>query len=106
MNKLALQLPGFSPIPQPSGLNPSFIDLGSFLTPLLNIIFYGAAFLAFYWLVWGALQYILARGNKENLAKARARITWAIIGLMVIMLAFFIAKFVSEILTPKGGLPF
>lgn len=106
MDKLSLTLPGFSPIPQPSGLNPSFVDLGSFITPLLNIAFYGAAFLTFYFLVWGAFAYIMARGEKEALAKARARITWAIVGLMVILLAFFLAKFVAEIFPPKGGLPF
>lgn len=107
MKYLSLTLPGFSPIPGPSGLNPQFVDLGSMLTPLLNVAFYAAAFLAFYYLVWGAFLYITAQGNKENLAKARARITWAIIGLMVVLLAYFIAKFAAEIFPPtSGGLPF
>ena len=107
--KLALTLPGFSPsaIPQPSGLNPDFKDLGSFITPLLNIVFYAALFLAFFWLAWGAFAYILAQGKKEDLAKARSRITWALIGLVIILLAFSIAKFISEIFHPNiGGLPF
>lgn len=113
--KLALTLPGTgNTIPQPSGLNPDFKDLASFITPLINIVFYVAVFMAFIWLVWGAFSYIMAQGQKENLAKARARITWAIIGLMVVLLAYFIATFASEILpsrpspgalpTPGGGL--
>ena len=108
MNKLALTLPGFSEISAPSGLKPEFVDLASLLSPLLNIVFYIAVFLAFYYLVWGALSYIMAQGKKEDLAKARARITWALIGLMIILLAFFIAKFTSEIFQPilKGGVPF
>lgn len=107
IHQLALTLPGFSPIPTPPGLKSGFVDLASFISPLLNIAFYIAIFLAFYWLVWGAFEYIMAQGNKENLAKARARITWALIGLMVILLAFFIAKFASEIFPPKpGGVPF
>ena len=73
MEKLALTLPGNSPIPQPSGLNPDIVDLASFITPLLNIVFYIAAFLAFYYLVWGVFQYIMAQGKKEDLAKARAK---------------------------------
>lgn len=107
MNKLALNLPGGNIIEKPSGLNPDFKDLGSFITPLLNIIFYAAVFLAFFWLAWGAFAYIMAQGKKEDLAKAKARITWALIGLFLILLAFFIAKFVSEIFGPNiGGLPF
>lgn len=107
MNKLALQLPGFSPLASPvPSLKPEFTDLASFLSPILNIVFFVAVFLAFFYLVWGAFSYILAQGQKENLAKARARLSWAIIGMIVVLLAFFIAKFVSEILKPKGGLPF
>lgn len=81
--------------------------LNEVLSPLLNIIFYIAVFLTSYWLIWGTFQYILARGNKEDLAKARSRITWALVGLMIVFLAYFIAKFASEIFPPgKGGLPF
>ncbi len=103
---LALQLPGGNTIDPPADLK-KFVDLGSLLTPLLNIIFYIAVFLAFYYLVWGAISYIMAQGKKENLAKARARITWAIIGLMITLLAFSIAKYASEVFKPTtGGLPF
>lgn len=107
---LALKLPGPSgssyDIPGPSGLKPEFTNLASFISPLLTIAFYIAAFLSFYFLVWGAFAYIMAQGNKENLAKARARITFAIIGLLVVLLAYFIAQYAGEVFTPKGGLPF
>src|SRR3989344_7685316 len=97
MTKLAVQIPGFGDIPQPAPLGANFPDLGSLLSVFLNIAFYIAAFLAFYFLVWGAFQYILAKGNKENLAKARSRITWALVGLLVVFLAYFLARFASEI---------
>ena len=104
--KIALTLPGNSPLPAPSGLKPEFVDLASFISPLLNLTFYLATFLAFYWLIWGSFQYMLAKGDKEGLAKARARITWALIGLMIIFAAYFIAKYASEIFPPiRGGLP-
>lgn len=81
--------------------------LGDVLSGLLDIVFFIAIFLAFYWLVWGAFQYIMARGNKEELAKARARITWAIIGLLVVIVAYLIATYAAEIFPPgRGGLPF
>lgn len=104
--KIALQLPGGNTIPQPSGLDAKFPDLGSFITRLLEVVFYIALFLAFFWLVWGAWVYLFSSGEKENLAKARARIQYALIGLAVTLLAFVIAKYAGEIFTPKGGLPF
>lgn len=108
--KIALQLPGFAKTaldnPVPS-LKPEFNDLASLLSPFFEIALFAAAFMAFFYLVWGAFAYIMAQGQKENLAKARARITWAIIGLMVVLMAYFITTFVSEIFGPRiGGLPF
>lgn len=111
MHKLSLSLPGFPGIKNTPGLDSKFPAtgpvLGAILSAILNILFYMAVFLTFYFLVWGAFQYLVAAGNKEELAKARARITWALIGLIVIFLAFFVAKFAGEIFTPgRGGLPF
>lgn len=100
--KKDLVLPGFPNDPFPT----RFSNLGDFLSPLLDIAIYAALFLAFFYLVWGAFSYIMAQGKKEDLAKARARLSWAIIGLIVVLLAYFIAKFFSEIFTPKGGVPF
>lgn len=85
---------------------PKLNTLGDVLTGILNIVFYAAAFVAFYYILWGTFAYITAQGKKEDLAKARARITWAIIGLILVFLAFIIAKFIAEVFKPKGGLPF
>jgi len=104
--KIAITLPGGNTIPAPSGLKPDFTDLASFISPLLNIAFFIAVFLAFYFLAWGAYAYIFASGEKENLAKARARIRWAIIGLMVVFVSYLIARYAFEIFRPKGGGPF
>ena len=114
MKQLTLQLPGAQeipnlPVPTPKGFTQQdvFTNLGGFLSSILNVIFYIALFLAFFWLVWGAWAYLFSGGEKENLAKARARIQYAIIGLIVTLLAFVIAKFAGEILPPMhGGTPF
>lgn len=84
-------------------------NLGAVLSGLLNIAFYIAVFLAFYWLVWASFQYIFAQGRKEPLEKARERIRWAIIGLVVVFSAFLIARYAAEFFPTqfgKGGLPF
>jgi len=110
MNKIALSLPGSSGnIDNPPGLifSGDQANLASVISGLLSIAFYVAGFLAFYYLVWGALQYIVASGNKEQLQKARQRIIWALVGLLVVVFAYLIATYASEIFPPrKGGVPF
>lgn len=82
-----------------------FTNLGGVVSALLEITFMMAFFLSFIWLVWGAFQYIFSGGSKENLAKARARITWAIVGLLLVSIAFLVAQFAVEILQPKQAPP-
>ncbi len=77
-----------------------FTNLGDFISGLLNIALSIAVFLAFFWLVWGGFQYIAAGGDKQKLASARSRITWAIVGLLLTMVAFLVAQFAAEILPP------
>lgn len=112
MESLALEVPGSNtqftgpevgqfPTKFPAG---SF-TIGKFLTDLLPVIFYLATFLAFFWLVWGAFQWILAGGNKDAIAKARARITWAIVGLILILLAFGVAQWTRDIMRPQQTTP-
>lgn len=107
MTKLALELPTFGRIDNSPGLifSGGSATLGAVLSDLFEIALFLAGFLAFFWLVWGAFQYITAGGNKENLAKARSRITWAIVGLAVVALALLVAQFAAQILQPRGGTP-
>lgn len=106
MRELALTLPGGNTVTGPDQLKTEFVNLASILSPLLNIAFYIAVFLAFYWLVWGAWAYLFSSGKKEELAKARARISWALVGLLVVFMAYFIAKYAFEIFPAKGGTAF
>ena len=90
-------------------LNPvqNITSLGEFLSGLFNIALYLAVFMAFYWLVWGAFQYMTAQGKKEDLNKAKERIKWALAGLIVVFASYFIAKYAGQFFAPgKGGLPF
>ncbi|MBU1000629.1 hypothetical protein KKE78_04520 [Patescibacteria group bacterium] len=111
MKLIAATIPGLQDIySENTSRLPQFIKLNDVLSGLLNIVFYIAVFITFYFLVWGAFAYIIAQGKKEDLAKARERITWSLIGLIIILLSFAIIKFVAEILQTKinikGGLPF
>lgn len=85
-------------------LKPEFVGTGAtasaFISQVFVVLIFLSTFLAFFWLVWGAFQYLTAGGNKERLAQARARITWALVGLVFIMLAYFVAQFAQQIILP------
>lgn len=106
MKKLTLTLPGGEIISNPNNLKSDFSSLGGVLTELFSVAIYIAVFLSFIWLVWGGFQFILASGNKEELGKARDRIKWAVIGLIVTLLAYSITGFLAGLFEIKGGVTF
>lgn len=103
----SLKLPGEQIIPSilPAKSAIDQATFGGILSPLLNIFFLIAFVLMFVWFVWGIFQYIFAGGDKEKLAKARSRITWAIVGFCVVILAFTIQKYAKEIFPPNPETP-
>lgn len=99
-----LQLPGGQSIPILGvGGNSSVKNatIGGVLSPALEIVFLIVSVLMFVWMVWGIFQYIFAGGNKEALGKAKSRITWAIVGFCIVLLAFTIQQYAKEIFPPK-----
>ncbi len=99
---LALALPGFpsaSPINSPA--NAQFNSLGSIVSGFLDVALYISGFLLLIWLVWGIFQYLFAGGSKEGLGAARKRITYALIGFIVLIFAFFAGDYAKELIKPK-----
>lgn len=63
----------------------------NFLLDNIVGLFFAAGTIAFVLMfVWGAVQMILSGGDKEAIAKARARITWAIVGVALMALSYLI----------------
>lgn len=96
MRNLALTING-TPIPQPPNFGSQFYDLGSVVSEFLDMGFYIAAFLMVFWVFWGIFQYIFAGGNKDALANARKRITWALIGFAILGVLFGLSQYVQNI---------
>ena len=97
MEYLALTFPGGVVTP-PSVIKEGGITyLSTLLSRALTIfLVVGLIFIAVY-LVWGGLQWITSQGDKAKLTAARGRITWAIIGFIVLLLAVFIVNAVGYI---------
>lgn len=110
MNELALNIPEFGNIPDFPKITPgagsiSNQSLGGIISGLAEIALMLSAFLAFIWFVWGAFQYIFAGGDKEKLSKAKSRITWSVVGLLLVATAFMISQFAAAILQPRNPPP-
>ncbi|MFA5932633.1 MAG: pilin [Microgenomates group bacterium] len=99
-----LQLPGGTEVTLPVGGNSAIASptIGGIITPALEAVFLIASVLMFVWMVWGIFQYIFAGGEKEKLAKARSRITWAIVGFIIVLLAFTLSRYIQEIFPARS----
>lgn len=76
--------------------NNTFADVSFFqiANNIANFLFGFIVILAIIFLVWGGIQYVTAGGDEDAMAKAKATITYAIIGLFVAGVAFAIVTLV------------
>lgn len=109
---IALKTPGAADaVADPNNIIGKFGNLGGILGGtttnygLYDIILWVSMVLMLFWMIWGVFQYLFAGGNKEGLAKARSRITWAIVGFVIIIMAYTIQKYVKEIFPPNPATP-
>lgn len=65
---------------------------------LINLILVGAGLVAFFFFLYGGLQWILAGGDKEGTEKARKRITSSLIGLVIIFSTFAFINLIAQLL--------
>lgn len=105
MQQLALELPGFSGRIQGNpAINyvPAGFAIADVINDVAEISIYIGGALMFFWALWGVFDYIRAEGNKEALAKARKKIQWAIVGFVILILAFFVSDLLIPIVARSG----
>jgi len=73
-----------------AGLNTRTQTFGDILQTILLVLLSLAFIIAAIFLVIGGYQFITARGNDDAVAKAKSTVTWAIVGIIVIVLAWVI----------------
>lgn len=76
------------------GSTPSTNLQSSTLTTVLQIVFGIAGGIALLIVVISGLQFVLSQGDPQRTAKARNAIIYALVGLLVCILAFSIVTFV------------
>ena len=100
MKELAqLRLPGNYTINAPGGIPSSGLATGeNILTALVNLIFILAFVLGIIFLVLGGIRWITSAGDPKGIEAARKQITYAIIGMIIVVLAYFIINTVGNFL--------
>lgn len=80
-----------------TNLNLTFVDknLLAVLITLINLVLFVAAVVAFVYAIWGGFQYITAGSDDEKAGNGRKMITNAVIGLVIIALAYAIIRFAT-----------
>ncbi len=79
-----------------------FRDFAELLTHFIQWLLYAAGAIAVVFLIIGGFQYIASRGNEEATERAKKTLTSAIIGIVVIVMAFAIVAIINTILTTSA----
>lgn len=97
--------------PGPSGLNDPGTGLSQLITTGIQLAFSIAGIMLLFYLFYGAFLYISSGGEEEKVAKARNTITYAVIGIVLLIasLTIFIVvagNILGIIKVKNGGIIF
>lgn len=70
-------------------------SIGSYVGSLMTLAMTVAALLVFFYLVWGAIDWITSGGDKGKTEKAREKMTGAIIGIIILSAVTAIMLFIQ-----------
>ena len=102
MKYLTLTLPGVSgppinftgpkDVPSGGGIGP--LDLASIISTAFELAILVAIIACLIMLIWGGFDWMVSEGDKQKVAKARQRLTMAVIGLVVVFMSFMIINII------------
>ena len=69
---------------------------------ILTAVFVIAILLALAWLIYGGIRWILSQGDKGKVDSARQHIIAALIGLIIVFLAYFLINIVTQLFFHKN----
>ena len=72
-------------------------------TTITNVMLFGVGAIAVIMVVIGGLRYVLSGGNSTNITAAKNTILYAVIGMVIAILAYALVNFVIGSLVPGGG---
>lgn len=78
-------------------LGKGSVGIGNVLSNIITLIYIISGIVFLFMVVIGAFQWIISGGDKDKVAGARARITQAVIGIVLLALAFLIIGVIGQI---------
>lgn len=94
-----LNIPGYSPIPYPSGLDPvKFKDLGSITSSFLPLIYTVSGLLLLAFLIMGGFQYLASGGDPKATQSAQAKLTSGVVGFIIVFVSYWVFQIAGLIL--------
>jgi len=101
MKQLALTING-QEIQAPGGVPVGGANVGGKIISVgIATLFIVAILLALLFLLWGGIDWIMSEGDKNKVHAAREKIVYSIVGIVVVLLSFFIVSLVSGVLGVK-----
>jgi len=73
-------------------------DIGQIISRLLTYIFPITGILTFIYLIYGGIHLMIALGDEEGVREAKAKITGAIIGFLIVFASYWIVQILEIIL--------
>jgi len=78
-------------------LDPKFTNPASIINEALKYIFPFAGLILFFMLIAAGFQLLTAAGNEESIKKAQQKITYAVLGFVVIFVSFWLIKILEVV---------
>ncbi len=86
----------------PASQSNAATDANAFLISIINVMLSVAAIIAVMFIIIGGYRYITSAGNEETAEKGRNTLVNAIIGLVIIILAYVIVGVVNNSFADRG----
>jgi hypothetical protein len=80
-----------------------FPSIDSAIKSVMNLAFFFGLVLVLVYIVWGGIQWISAGGDKQGTEAARGKITGAVVGIIIIAVAFAIYQLLFTFIGATGN---
>lgn len=82
----------------------SNLSLQNIVTFALQLLLFAAILLSFVFVLIGGMKWMLSQGDKKQVEEAQKTVTFAIVGLILSLLSFFLINLVGYLFqVPLGG---
>ncbi|MFW5703640.1 MAG: hypothetical protein ACOCXQ_02295 [Patescibacteria group bacterium] len=87
-----------------SPLDGSIGSIGDLINVVISFLLPFAAVILFLILVWGGYDFLISRGEQEKVSSARAKITAAIIGFVLLVVSYLLVNIITYIFGLDSGI--